>query len=98
VENLLDNAIRHSPAGGEVRVANGGGDGRVWVRVEDDGPGFRPEVLPVAFEPFSGASANGDGAGLGLAIVGAVAASHGGTATAENLAGGGARVTITLRA
>jgi two-component system OmpR family sensor kinase len=98
VENLLDNAIRHSPAGGEVRVANGGGDGRVWVRVEDDGPGFPPEVLPVAFEPFSGTSANGDGAGLGLAIAHAVAVAHGGDATAENLPGRGARVTITLRA
>ncbi len=98
VENLLDNAIRHSPPGGRVRVANGGDDGRVWVRVEDDGPGFGPEVLPIAFEPFSGASSNGDGAGLGLAIARAVAVAHGGDATAENLPGRGARVTITLRA
>ncbi len=85
------------PSRRRVRVANGGGDGRVWVRVEDDGPGFGPEVLPIAFEPFSGASSNGDGAGLGLAIARAVAAAHGGDATAENLPGRGARVTITLR-
>ena len=69
----------------------------MWVRVEDDGPGFGPEVLPIAFESFSGASSNGDGAGLGLAIARSVAVAHGGDATAENLPGRGARVTITLR-
>jgi signal transduction histidine kinase len=95
VENLVDNAIRHSPPGGEVRVTTGGEDGRAWVRVEDDGPGFSPDVLPVAFDPFT--STNDDGAGLGLSIVRAVAAAHGGEATAENLAGHGARVTITFR-
>jgi two-component system sensor kinase FixL len=65
------------------------------VRVEDDGPGFSPEMLPIAFEPFAGGTS--DGAGLGLAIVRTVAGSHGGHVVAENLPGGGASVTITLR-
>jgi two-component system, OmpR family, sensor kinase len=94
VENLVDNAIRHSPPGAAVHVAAGRENGRAWVRVDDDGPGFSPEMLPIAFEPFAGGTA--DGAGLGLAIVRTVAGSHGGGAVAENLAGGGARVTITL--
>jgi signal transduction histidine kinase len=95
VENLVDNAIRHSPQGSDVHVTAGREDGRAWVRVEDEGPGFTPEMLKVAFEPFAGGTA--DGAGLGLAIVRTVAGSHGGDAVAENRPGGGASVTITLR-
>jgi signal transduction histidine kinase len=95
VENLVDNAIRHSPPGSAVHVTAGRENGRAWVRVDDHGPGFSPEMLPIAFEPFAGGTA--DGAGLGLAIVRTVAGSHGGAAVAENLPGGGASVTITLR-
>ena len=95
VENLVDNAIRHSPRGTAVHVTAGREDGRAWVRVEDAGPGFSREMLPIAFEPFAAGTA--DGAGLGLAIVRTVADSHGGQAVAENLPGGGASVTITLR-
>jgi heavy metal sensor kinase len=96
VENLVDNAVRHSPAGAAVRVSAHREDGRVRIRVDDAGPGFAPSALATVFEPFAGA---GDGgAGLGLAIVRAVALSHGGDAVAENPPGGGARVTLTLRA
>jgi signal transduction histidine kinase len=95
VENLVDNAIRHSPRGSDVHVSAGREDGRAWVRVDDEGPGFTPEMLKIAFEPFAGGTA--DGAGLGLAIVRTVAGSHGGDAVAENAPGGGASVTITLR-
>jgi signal transduction histidine kinase len=96
IENLLDNAVRHSPVGGAVRVDAHREDGRVRIRVDDAGPGFAPAVLATAFEPFAG---TGDGgAGLGLAIVRAVALAHGGDAIAENPPGGGARVTITMRA
>ncbi len=105
VENLLENAIRHTPPGGVITVRadlrlEGGGD-MVVVHVEDSGSGFPPDLLSRAFEPFSGSggeNGNGAGAGLGLAIVRAVAEAHGGAARAENLPGGGARLTLTLRA
>ena len=96
LENLLDNAIRHTSTGGTVRVSSGEADGRAWIRVDDDGPGFPPALLPRAFEPFAGGGTRTDGAGLGLAIVRAVARSHGGEAIAENRPGGGARVTIEV--
>jgi signal transduction histidine kinase len=69
----------------------------LWV---DDEGGFPPEFLPRAFERFSrGDPARGrGGAGLGLAIVRAVARAHGGDAVAENLPGGGARVRLRVPA
>jgi signal transduction histidine kinase len=97
LENVLDNALRYSPADSTIRIAAVRDDGLVRITVEDSGPGFSAGVLARAFEPFARTPNDDDGAGLGLAIVGAVAASHGGTATAENLPGRGARVTITLR-
>jgi two-component system, OmpR family, sensor kinase len=98
LQNLLDNAVRHG--GGTVRVAAARRDGVLRIEVTDDGPGFPAELLEVAFEPFARGSAASDGdagAGLGLAIVRAVAAAHGGRASARNLEGGGARVLLLLR-
>jgi signal transduction histidine kinase len=67
------------------------------VTIENAGPGFDDELLLRAFEPFvrGGDAERHPGAGLGLAIVRAVAQAHGGSATAENVAGG-ARLTMTL--
>jgi signal transduction histidine kinase len=96
IENLLDNALRYSPSDSTVHIAAVREDGLVRITVQDSGPGFAAGVMDRAFEPFT-RTRDADGAGLGLAIVGAVAASHGGEATAENLPGGGARVTIVLR-
>ena len=101
VENLLDNAIRHTPRGGEIVVTALREDGSVRLSVEDSGPGFPEDFLERAFEPFTradGAGGRREGAGLGLAIVRAVALAHGGTAKCENRPGGGARVTLELRA
>jgi two-component system sensor histidine kinase MprB len=96
VNNLLDNASKHSPPGGvvEVRVDIHG------VRVRDHGTGVDPEDLPHLFDRFyRGASSRGrPGSGLGLAIVRQVAEQHGGSVRAANAPGGGAEFTLELPA
>jgi signal transduction histidine kinase len=98
LDNLLDNAICHGPdAGGLIRVEAAVSGQVATVTIENAGPGFDDELLLRAFEPFvrGGDAERHPGAGLGLAIVRAVAQAHGGSATAENVAGG-ARLTMTL--
>jgi signal transduction histidine kinase len=99
LDNLLDNAIRHGPeTGGLIRVEAAVSGRVVTVTMENSGPGFADDLLPQAFEPFVRGGrevASHPGAGLGLAIVRAVAQAHGGSATAENVPGG-ARLTLTL--
>jgi two-component system sensor histidine kinase MprB len=94
VANLLDNAAKWSPPGGEVEV--GVRDGEVTVR--DHGAGIAEEDLPYVFDRFYRASsARGlPGSGLGLAIVKQVAEAHGGTVTAEPAAGGGTLMRLRL--
>ncbi|HXR28855.1 MAG TPA: HAMP domain-containing sensor histidine kinase [Solirubrobacteraceae bacterium] len=78
--NLLENALRHTPAGTEVRVSTATVGGQVELVVEDDGPGVPAELVPTLFERFvRGAGDRGGSFGLGLAIVRAVAESHGGS-------------------
>jgi two-component system, OmpR family, sensor kinase len=102
LDNLLDNAIRRTPAGGQVEVAISNVDGELRIGVADGGPGFPDAFLAQAFEPFSradeGRSRSDGGAGLGLAIVRAIAQSHGGSVDARNQPGGGALVEIRLPA
>jgi two-component system sensor histidine kinase MprB len=96
VNNLLDNATRHSPPGGVVEVrADAAG-----VRVRDHGPGIAAEDLPHIFDRFyRGAAARGrPGTGLGLAIVRQVAEQHGGDVRAANADGGGAAFELRLAA
>jgi two-component system, OmpR family, sensor kinase len=100
IDNLVDNALRFAPAGTTiVLTARVAGDD-LAMEVADSGPGFPPEFLPHAFERFARPVAvrAGDdrGAGLGLAIVNAIAAAHGGRATARNRPDGGAVVTLEL--
>jgi two-component system OmpR family sensor kinase len=85
--NLVDNALRYGA--GTVRLEAARTDGEVELRVADEGEGFAPELLPVAFDRFTRRDeARGDGAaGLGLAIVAAIARAHGGTVRAENRQG-----------
>jgi len=94
--NLVDNSLRYGA--GTVSISARPDGGRVQLRVADRGPGFPLEFLPVAFERFSRATGerSPDGAGLGLALVNAVAVAHGGVAYAGNQAGGGAEVWLTL--
>lgn len=97
--NLLGNAIRHSPAGGAVRmsvaVAPVEGRAMALLTVEDDGPGVAPEVAPKLFRRFASAP-DGVGVGLGLSFVDAVARGHGGRAWCESAAGKGARFCIAI--
>jgi two-component system, OmpR family, sensor kinase len=100
--NLLDNGLRAAPSGGYVSVAAERDDGSLRLEVRDSGPGFPPEFLPVAFEAFTrpdaGRSRPVGGAGLGLAIAAAVAQTHGGSVSAENLPDGGAGVVVWIPA
>lgn len=97
-ENLVDNALRHTPRGGEVELRAERDGSRLRIVVSDSGTGFPEDLLDRAFEPFARADDDreGDGAGLGLTIVRAVAESHGGSATARNLSGVGASVELDL--
>jgi two-component system, OmpR family, sensor histidine kinase MprB len=96
VANLLDNAAKWSPPGGEVEVALR--DGELTVR--DHGPGIAEEDLPHVFDRFyrSTAARGHAGSGLGLAIVRQVAEGHSGTVTAEPAPGGGALLRLALPA
>jgi two-component system OmpR family sensor kinase len=100
--NLLENALRHTPTGTEIRVSTAtSSGGRVELVVEDDGPGVPTELEPTLFERFvRGKGDRGGSFGLGLAIVQAVAHSHGGTVTLEPPEGGrtGARFVVRLPA
>jgi two-component system sensor histidine kinase MprB len=96
VTNLLDNASKWSPAGGEIEVFVH--DGEVTVR--DHGPGIEDADLPFVFDRFYRArTARGlPGSGLGLAIVRMVAKSHGGEVLAEHAEGGGALLRLRIPA
>jgi signal transduction histidine kinase len=97
LDDLLDNALRHSAPGGTIRLWAQRTADSLLVGVEDSGTGFASDFLPVAFEAFSRhGDGDPDGAGLGLAIVRAIAEAHGGTAEAANRAEGGAAVTMVL--
>lgn len=97
--NLLDNALRVTPVGGRVAVRLECDDGTMALSVHDTGPGFAPEVRDTAFDLFVRGRSRGaaGGAGLGLAVVRAAAAAHGGTAVIDG-GGPGATVTVTFPA
>jgi heavy metal sensor kinase len=96
--NMVDNALRYGQ--GTVRLEARAEDGWLELSVSDDGAGFPPDFLANAFDRFTRADAarSGGGAGLGLAIVDAIARAHGGRATAANRDGAGAVVTMLIPA
>ena len=98
VANLVTNAVRHTPAGTAVEVTARLDDGAAVLAVRDHGAGLEPEALEHVFDRFWQANKARTGAstGLGLSIVAAVAAEHGGTVTGINAPGGGALFTIRL--
>jgi PAS domain S-box-containing protein len=99
-QNLLDNAVRHSPPKSAVVVEAERSlvDGEAWIdcRVLDEGPGFHPEDLSRVFEPFF--TRRRGGTGLGLSIVQRIVEDHGGRISAGNRPGGGAEMTVRLPA
>ncbi len=99
--NLVDNAIKHSPAGGEVRLTAGEKGGMLVVEVRDGGAGIPTEELGRIFERFyqvDKARRGGGtrGVGLGLAIAYEIVQAHGGTLTASSTAGAGSVFTVRL--
>ncbi len=82
--NLIGNALKFTPAGGQVRVAVERRGERILLRVADSGEGIEPELLPRVFEKFRQGSSSRGGLGLGLAIVAHIVELHDGTVTAKS--------------
>ena len=92
---LIDNALRHGPAGQRVLVRLRATPGGATIEVDDEGPGIAPADLPHLFERFyRGEGAPPGGTGLGLAIASWIVDRHGGSIRAENLPTRGARFTV----
>lgn len=100
VANLIDNALRHTPTGGRVHVeVTPRNRQAASIAVVDTGSGVAPEQLDRLFDRFhriDGVRNRPGGAGLGLAIVAAVAAAHNGSVTVENQPEGGLRALLVL--
>jgi len=102
--NLLANAIKYSPAGGEITISAGEHPEGVLVEVHDQGMGISPDLIDSVFEPYRRSEAPGTraikGTGLGLPIVRHIVDLHGGRTWAESEEGAGStlRFTLPLRA
>ncbi len=100
VVNLLDNAVKYSPEGGEIGVRVAVGGGRVFISVSDQGVGIDPDDFPRLFTRFSRLEQQdvrgGDGTGLGLYIAREIARRHGGDIMVESRPRVGSRFTLSL--
>lgn len=95
--NLLDNAIKHTPEKGRIRLSYELQEKEVVVHFADTGPGIPPSELPKIFDPFhrvDGASNGGRGAGLGLSLVKWIIEAHGGSVSVESELGEGTKFTL----
>ena len=98
-DNLLNNALKYTPAGGMVRIAAQAEDGLVRFTVEDTGIGIAPEYLPLIFEKFFRVPGQEHiSSGLGLTIAKEIVEAHGGTIEAASQVGKGTKFTFTLKA
>lgn len=99
LDQLLDNAVRHTPSGTRVEAIVAGDNGEVSVAVRDNGPGIAGEVLPHLFERFyraDPARSRTAGPGLGLTVAAAIAQAHHGSIHAANVPTGGLEVRVVL--
>jgi heavy metal sensor kinase len=100
VLNLVDNAIKYTLAGGKVSLSLLARDGQGMITIRDTGIGIDPDDATRIFDPFvrldAARSRDAGGTGLGLALVRAIVASHGGTVEVESAPGSGSRFTIRL--
>jgi signal transduction histidine kinase len=95
--NLVGNALKFTPGGGEVVIRAEAREDEVEISVEDTGPGIPSEKLPNVFERFwQGNRAPRSGAGLGLPIAKAIVVAHGGRIWAESILGAGTSVRFTI--
>jgi signal transduction histidine kinase len=99
IQNLVDNAVKYSSAGSEVRVSASAEDGQVRVDVQDEGPGIPFEDQKLIFEKFGRSGAGGGakpGTGLGLFIARSIVEAHGGSLEVESAPKQGSRFFLTL--
>ncbi|HLX64871.1 MAG TPA: CHASE3 domain-containing protein [Planctomycetota bacterium] len=100
LQNLLSNAAKYSPNGGEVRVVVSSEAGLLKIAVSDEGIGMSADQMARIFTKFYRADASNtaaEGTGLGMSIVKAIVEQHGGTIQVESALGKGTSVTFTLR-
>ena len=96
IENLLNNAARHTSPGTPIHVDVVQQSGGVIVVVEDEGDGVPDDLKDAIFEPFQQGEHSRGGVGIGLSLVGRFADLHGGSAYVEDRDGGGARFVVVL--
>lgn len=99
LSNLVSNAVKFTPNGGEIQILAGAADAWFWIRVEDTGPGIPPGEIENIFDPFFRGSQGRrivQGMGLGLSIAQDIAAAHGGRIDVESEIGVGSRFSLWL--
>lgn len=97
ISNLLDNALKFTPPGGEITIAAEESQSEIQIWVADTGIGIHPDELPYIFDRFyRGRSHTGAGSGLGLAIAKSLVEAQGGQIKATSTLGEGSKITITF--